>query len=258
MSLMEENTVPVESNTAPVESNTAPDEWFLAEGVPGIGDAPEYYKKDKYGTVADQAKAYRELESRFGSFTGAPRDGKYSVNLSDEIKERGIEIGEDDPLYQSAVEFAQKSQMNQEGFDEMMNLYVSSKIAENEALEEYRQSQLKSLGDNAQERINNLISWGKANLPVDLFNGFQDMAVSATAVKAMEKLIGMTRNAPVTPANHVPQGGVTAEEVRAMQFEKDEFGQRRINTDPEFRKKFQKAAQAVWGNEEHRVIIGGK
>lgn len=60
---------------APTDPNS-PDAWVLAEGVQGTGKRPEWFKGDKYGSVADQAKAYVDLEKRFGSFNGAPKDGK--------------------------------------------------------------------------------------------------------------------------------------------------------------------------------------
>jgi len=37
-------------------------EYFLTEGIKGTGDTPEWYKAEKYKSVADQAKAYTELE----------------------------------------------------------------------------------------------------------------------------------------------------------------------------------------------------
>ena len=261
MSLMDAENDPAENNPAendPAENNPAPEpEWRFSENLPGEGPAPEWFKKDKYGTVEEQAKAYKELEQRFGSFTGAPRDGKYSINLAEELTEKGVSIDADDPLYSDAVEFAKESNMSQDGFDKMMNLYATALLAEQAALQQFQEDQFKSLGDNAQARITNLVNWGKANLPADLYQGFQEMAVSANAVKTMEKLISLTRSAPIDPANAIPKNGTSDEELRKMQFEKDEHGNRRLSVDPEFRKKFKKLSEEVWGAGEHRVVING-
>lgn len=239
-----------------VTEETQQPEWLLMEGVPGTGEAPEYYKKDKYGSLAEQAKAYQELEKRFGSFTGAPKDGEYSVSLSDELVDMGMSIEPDDPLFADAVEFAKDSNMSQDGFNKLMNLYAMSKVAEGKALDEFKANELKSLGDNAQARISNLVNWGKANLSDDLFEGFQEMAISANSIRAMEKLVSMTRSAPIDPGNAKPNNGVSREELYKMQFEKDDNGNRRLSTDPEFRKRFNKLKEEVWGSEEHRTIIG--
>ena len=55
-------------------------EYFLTEGIKGSGETPEWFKADKYKSIADQAKAYTELEKRFGGFKGAPKEG-YSCLL---------------------------------------------------------------------------------------------------------------------------------------------------------------------------------
>lgn len=235
-------------------TETTESTWNFAEGIAGEGDAPEWFKQDKYATVADQAKAYKELEGKFGSFTGSPDE--FSINVSEELQERGVEFAADDPIIEEAINFAKESGMNQEGFDKMLGLYGMVKVAEQEAEKEYREIELKSLGDKAQQRVDNLNQWGKANLSDDLFQGFQEMAVSANAVQALERLVAMSRNAAVSPDSLTPAGGVTAEEVRAMQFETDDHGNRRIQTDPEFKERFKKLSAQVWGSEEYRNIVG--
>lgn len=231
--------------------------WNYAEGVPGIGEPPEYFKKDKYANITEQAKAYRELEKRFGSFTGAPEE--YAVNIAEELTEKGIEITKDDPLYEEAIKFAKESHMSQEGFDNMMNLYAMSKLSEIEQVNEFKQNELKSLGPRAQERINSLVTWGKANLPDELYEGFEAMPINANAVKALEHIIQMTRSAPITPSNGQPaSGAVSEEELRQMQFEKDQYGNRRLQTDPAFRAKFRKLSSQLWGEHDHNIVIGGK
>lgn len=49
--------------------------WQYAEGIDGMGDRPDYFL-DKFTNMSEQAKAYKELEGRFGAFTGSPE--KYS------------------------------------------------------------------------------------------------------------------------------------------------------------------------------------
>ena len=75
---VQENTpVPTNDAQSVAEAVGATEEvatWNLSEDTPGKGDAPEWFKADKYKTVADQAKAYKDLEGRFGSFTGAPEE----------------------------------------------------------------------------------------------------------------------------------------------------------------------------------------
>lgn len=231
--------------------------WNHAEGVPGQGEAPEWFKKEKYGTVAAQAEAYKALESQFGSFTGAPEN--YEVALSDELKEKGVEITSDDPIMEEAIKFAKESNMSQDGFNSMIELYAMTKLAETNAVEDFKTQEIAALGTNGQERLNNIDAWAKTNLPTDLYDGVIEMAVSANSVCALEKLIAMSRNAPVSAEEiSAAPGGISEEEVRKMQFEKDDQGNRKIQTDPAFAAKFRKASQQVWGSEDHNIIIGAK
>ena len=202
----------------------------------------------------DVLKSYSELEKRFGSFTGAPEE--YQVFVNDDLKEKGFEIEEGDLMLEKAMEFAKERGMNQDGFNEMVNLYGMVELAKLDAQDEFKAQEIKALGNNAQSRLDNLVSWGQANLSDELYHGFEEMIQTASAVQALEKLISMTRNAPVSPEGVQPKPGISSEELRAMQFEKDEFGNRRIQTDPEFRARFDKLSKEVWGSENHTIVIG--
>jgi len=48
-------------------------EWFYDEGVPGVGEKPEWLDNDKYKSVVDAAKGNQGLRQKLGGFTGAPR-----------------------------------------------------------------------------------------------------------------------------------------------------------------------------------------
>jgi len=229
--------------------------FVYAEGIPGAGDVPEWFKADKYASISDQAKAYKDLEGKLGSFTGAPE--KYEVSLSEALTEKGISITEDDPLYAEAVKFATESNMNQDGFNQMMELYAMSKVADSEAMELHKADEIKALGQNGQERLNNLDSWAKTNLSTELYEGFVSMATSAQAVQALEKLVSMTRNAPINPAEVKPGSGtISHDDLKKMQFEKDEHGNRRLQSDKAFRAEFEKLSKELWGTEDHTTIIG--
>lgn len=244
-----------EAVATPTETTTETENtWAWSESVTGEGEAPEWFKGEKYKTVEDQAKAYTALEGKFGSFTGAPEE--YTVTISEELQEKGVEFAEDDPLLTEAQEMAKELGMNQEGFDRMLNMYATMQLAETQAIEDLRTEQMKELGNNGQERVDNLDAWAKANLSADLYDGFKEMAISANAVKAMERLVAMSRGKAITPNEAVTSPTITEEEVRKMQFEKDEHGNRKIATDPAFRKAFQEKAAKLWGSEEARTIVG--
>ena len=232
------------------------------EGQQQEHERPEWLL-DKYATdgktvdeaTAEQAKAYKELSGKFGAFTGAPEEYA-EVALSYELKEMGIEISADDPMLEAAKEFAKESNMSQEGFNGMVNLYAMQQVAEQKAQAEYKEQQLKALGPNANSRIENIQQWANKNLDPETIQGLEQIATSAESVKAIERLISMTRSAPMDADGSNNNAGATAEDVRSMQFEKDEHGNRRIATDPEFKARYIKLRNEVYGTEDHKQIIG--
>lgn len=202
----------------------------------------------------DVLKSYTELEGKFGSFTGAPDE--YAVGISDELKEQGLELDADDPMVDAAKEFAKNAGMNQEGFTNLLNLYGMNKLAEHNAQQEATNADIASLGDNADRRLNNLNQWASKNLPEDLMEGFKDAAVSADAVKAMEQLVSMTRNAPVQVDDAAAVPAISQEEVTKMQFAKDDNGNRKIQTDPAFKAEYERKRDLLYGTEEFREVVG--
>lgn len=225
------------------------------EAVEGVeSEHPEWFKADKYKTIDDQAKAYGELEKRFGSFTGAPET--YEANLSDELIEAGVELYPDDPLMEKAMEFAKTSNMSQEGFNNMVQLYAESVLAEHIALEEHKGKQLESLGSNAAQRVEGINKWVDANLDAESAEGLRGVITTAEGVKAIEQLIAKTKNAPVAATDTAPAVSVTQTELDAMYFAKDENGNRKINTDPSYKADYESKRNALHGTAPFRQMIG--
>jgi len=228
--------------------------WFLADGVQGQGEKPEWFKSEKYGNVTEQAKGYKELESKMGTFTGAPEE--YTApELSESIKEYGLEIDPDDPVLEKAMAFAKGNNMNQAGLNELVNLYAETMIAEEQAIDEIKQQEMKALGQNADTRLSNLNAWASKHMEPELYESFQALATSADSVKTLERLVSMTLSAPINPTDATANPGVTAEEVKELQFAKDEHGNRKMR-DPEYAKMVQRKLEQLHGTENHVEIFG--
>lgn len=201
-----------------------------------------------------QAQSYSELQSRFGSFTGAPET--YEAVLSEELTEAGVELVADDPMLERAFELGKELNMSQDGMSKLINMYAEIQLAENKAYEEQRAENMKLLGANASSRIDGINKWIDANLDNETAQGLRGIATTAEGIKAIEQLISKTKAAPVAPTEGNPVPSVAAQEVQEMQFAKDEHGNRKINTDPEFKKEYQRKRDALYGTQEHRQMIG--
>ena len=199
----------------------------------------------------EQAKAYNELQGRFGSFTGKPEE--YTINTSEALTEGGFELDTEHPLYEEIVSFASDSNMNQEGFDKMVELFGMVEMSEQQAYDEMANEEFARLGDNAQNRLENLSKWANVNLPPDMMEAFEGMAVTADAVQLMEKMIAMTRSAPMEP-NAAPAPAVDDAALREMQFATDEHGNRLMAVDPQYRKKVEDAMARAYPGSNNNMV----
>ena len=245
---------PVTDATQQAEEPQTAEEWWYAEGIKGQGEKPEFFNSKKYKTLTDQAKAQRELEKKLGGFTGAPDE--YEVRVADTYIEKGFELDPDDPFVEGFKEFAKEKQMNQEIFNDSINFYAELKLAEKQALREYVDAQRKELGSNGQRRLDDLQNWAGSVLPQDLVDGFSDMFPTAKSVEIMEVIAGMLLEKGVNPTSGEGATAYSEADVQKMQFELDQYGNRRINSDPEFRRKYEEISRKVRGTQEARRAIG--
>ena len=218
-------------------------EYFLSDGIKGSGDTPDWYKGDKYKSVAEQAKAYTELEKKFGGFTGAPKDG-YSGP-------KGIEG--DDALLQELTEFATKTNMSQEAFGDAWELLS----AQGQAVEQVSQEQeIASLGDNAQERIKNVEGYLKNNLDADVYEEVRSLVTDARSIQLVEHMVRATAPArlPIDGGDH--PSGMTWSDVEAEMFKKNDSGQLLRSVDSNHEAKIQKMMQDFGGDRQHSRTFG--
>jgi hypothetical protein len=216
------------------EPTLGENEYFLAEGIKGTGETPEWYKADKYQSVAEQAKAYTELEKKFGGFKGAPKDGYVSPE--------GVE--QDDALLAELTEFANDTNMSQEAYGRAWELLT----AQEQAVEEVSAEQeMAKLGDNATQRLKNVEGFLKNNLDSDTYTQVQDLVTTAESVQLIEAIVKATVPAklPIEGGEH-PQG-LTWADVEAEMFKRHDNGQFLRSVDPNHERKVQQMIASFGG-----------
>lgn len=212
--------------------------WFYADGVPGKGEAPEWFKADKYKTAEAQAQAYVELEKRFGAFAGAPKTGKYETPKVPEGLEG--EFYADHPIFDKFSKWALDRQVSQEGYNEVLGLF-----AEYEAARVPDRSEiLRDIGEGAESRLAAIKQWANANLTADEY-GLLKVALApgehtAAAVKALEKVIAKTRVVAPKAGADVQAGTMTRESIAELQGKRGPDGKRLYDTDSKYREKIEK------------------
>jgi len=209
-------------------------EYFLAEGIKGAGETPEWYKSDKYQSVAEQAKAYTELEKKFGGFKGAPKDGYTAPE--------GIES--DDALLTELTEFAKDTNMSDEAFGRAWELLS----AQEQAVEEVTQEmEMQKLGDNATQRLKTVEGFLKNNLDADTYSAAQELVTTADSVALIEMIVKATMPSklPIEGGEH-PQG-LTWSDVEAEMFRKDDKGNLLRSVDINHERKVQQMMASFGG-----------
>lgn len=254
-------------NTPDSIPDTASNADLVAQAVEQSQDKPEdkadfSFVLDKYKAEGktdeqaafEQAKAYTELQSKFGAFTGAPEE--YEVKLSDAMSEQiNLDDYKDDPLFQDFKGLAKEMGINNEGFNQLTEMYFKSHLADVEALETIRTEEMKALGDNAERRLTNIQDWARYNLDAETGKALGDMLNSASSVQALESIIAKTRNAPqVKEVESSP--AISRDELSKMINAKDEFGAPMMNK-KEYRDKVNKLYAQVVGEGEQHVVVGG-
>jgi hypothetical protein len=185
--------------------------WLLSEGVNGEGDAPDWFKSSKYDSVAEQAKAYAGLESKLGSFTGAPKDG-YVVELDESL---GYTIPEDDPLLGEFGEWAKDAGLSQDAHNKLLNMYANHTVGQMESINV--DDEINKIGKDAERRIKEVTHWGQANLDANEYAVLQTMATTADGFHLLEKLKGMSRETQISAPDTVkPVDSMTENKLYEM------------------------------------------
>jgi hypothetical protein len=209
-------------------------EYFLAEGIKGTGDAPDWYKADKYQSIAEQAKAYNELDKKFGGFKGAPKDGYAVVE--------GVES--DDELWKELVAFGERTNMSQDALNDAWDLMSAQEQAVAEVTQE---AEIAKLGENAGQRIKNVEGFLKNNLDAETYTKVQDLVTTAESVELVEMLVKATAptKLPIDGGEHPT--GMTWADIETEMFKKDERGNLLRSTDRNHEAKIQKMMKEFGG-----------
>lgn len=172
--------------------------WQYAEGVNGEGDRPDYFM-DKFTNMSEQAKAYKQLEGRFGSFTGAPEEYAAVENSNAYVQAAIQNLGKD-------------LNLNAEGYEKLVN-EISTAVAGAEEAE--YQKKLENAAQNIPnfERRQQQLSAAVVNiLTPEQFKSLDSAVVTPEGFAAVEALISASQG--VLPGITTPTSVDTDESLR--------------------------------------------
>lgn len=231
-----------EQQTESLMGNNDSASYYLMEGIAGAGDKPEWFLGEKYTSVAEQAKAYTELNKKFGSFTGAPKDG-YQLP-------EGFDA--DDALAQEVIKFGTESNLNQDGFNKLMELASTQAQVTQEV---NQQAELKKLGDNAPQRIKQLEVFLRDKMG-EGYDGVRDLITDANGVMLAESIMKAMQPAPLPIDGVEVEGKPTWSDIEAEMFKTDEHGNSLRSIDPNHEAKVQKMLREFGGDKPNIRTFG--
>ena len=215
-------------------------EWFQSDGIKGMGDAPEWYQADHFKNANEQAKAYGELQKKFGSFTGSPKDGFTAPE--------GIE--KDDALLAELTTFASESNMSQEGFDKAWDLLVAQNgAAESTSVE----GEMLKLGNDANNRIKNVENYLR-NAAGEGYEAIMPMVNDANSVMLVEQIMKATAPVRLPIDGGTSPTGITWPEIEAEMRRKDSNGNFLRSVDIDHEKKVQRMMKE-WGGDKPNIDV---
>jgi len=231
-----------ESLTSGVDS--APTESAPVDSGPAI-ERPEWLL-DKYAVegrsqdeaIMEQAKAYTEASKMLGSFTGAPEEYEFTMP-------EGIdgEIDHELETLQQFKEIAKESNMNNETAQKLFELFVGYQNQMTNQFQVDFNEQRKLLGENADDRIRNVVNWVSSNLPEGAIEVLESMTYTADQVEVLEAMIGKTRNSRVSGSQDAPP----MQEAYTWDDYHKAVGDERYKTDKQFREKHRRLASQLSG-----------
>lgn len=124
---------------------------------------------------------------------GVPENPKgYEMQLRDSAVPEGVhvEISPEDPMLQFFQETAHKYKVPQSEFNEIINQYVSTRIAE---LPNYKE-EMEALGEHGELRTERIMNWASSTLSPDSQEALKGIAVTADAVTFIEELMELAGN----------------------------------------------------------------
>lgn len=231
--MLENNTETTETTSTESSTETTAPTWYYSapgedyEGVAGIGETPpDWMMVDKYKSVEEQAKGYNELSKRFGGFVGSPE--QY------EIPEIVNEVGMDEGVLNILQDIGKESQMSQGMFNNILTRVGEYRQQE---AEQSTKAQMEALGENAEQRIQNVNNWLNTNAPKEIIEKVAPLGTSAEAIEAIEWFMDKAKGTTVANNNVEQTPAMSDAEFAEMLMAKDNFGNLKVSTDPQYKKK---------------------
>lgn len=157
---------------------------YLDKDTPLDFEAPDWLPEGT--TVKDLHNRVEGLRKQLGNLKSAPEE--YTVNIDPNIAQI-FELESNDPMIEQYREVALKNNISQEGFDEVLNMYLDFQAGQ--AIEEmdFQEKQFQEMGIDQEETFSYISNWARSNLNPDEAEIMENMSMTAPQMKLMTGII---------------------------------------------------------------------
>lgn len=174
-------------------------EKFLKDGAPdGEAFRNAYDELAAYRAQAEEAKAGLPEDAEGYAFD-VPEGFEWPEGVPDEMKAT-FKFNPDDPDIPAVKAWAHENGVSQQGLNALASLMAQREARAVVEAAEFEATERKALGNDADSRLKTLERNLRSRLPGDLAEAIVSSAVSANAVRAIEKLLSGPGKQTTTPA----------------------------------------------------------
>ena len=213
------------------DSATQDDDWEYPENF------PEQFKgKDGLPDMEGLIKGYNDFRKIVSQGKHkVPKDGKYALDVLGEN-------ANEEPMTEVLVDYAKKSGLSQQQFDSLITDLGASIAEMNPVSEINLDEELQSLGNNGQQIVNSMATWGQGLLDKGVFSKedyeeFELAGATAGGVRMLKKIREAYEGRVPTDSAPMEDGVGSDEELHAM------VADPKYQTDIAYRKKVEKLFQ---------------
>jgi hypothetical protein len=153
--------------------------WYIDEGKVGQGPRPEFLRP-KYTSVMAQAKAYTELEKRFGEAPEHYDLGAYAQHV--DVNNRHLK---------EFMGHAKEHRLTQEAFQKMIGSFVDY----DRSMQVDVSAEIAKLGPDGPKKVQVVDQWAKNTLSPDQYKAMNGLPQTAEMVSILDELRQRMMNA---------------------------------------------------------------
>ena len=201
------------------------------------------YANGKFESVSALEDSYSELQSTFSKKTAEYNTAMGGITGAPEA----YEINEGYSVSDTMQTYARDNNFSNDALNGLAEAHASDIASQQEV---YVTAQKELLGKDSEQRLTNISDWARANLGEGNMDSFNGMITSAAGVEMFEKIAKMSQGTAAAAVAQ-PKTMVDRDTVKAMRFAEDQYGSRRMASDPQYRAK-------VEAMEAEFIASGGK